>query len=148
MTDRSSSGSQAPDTPLPPLPASSSSTVSPHDVSESIRTLDNAVDAGRQDTAPVTLTLAASPDEQTAETEQAQGQEATTGPVSSNLGSGGGQGSGRNFESEFAELSTEWGGQDDEHQNHVHFVLAAEFNIDKGATLTHQYPFPTGTNEQ
>jgi len=59
-----------------------------------------------------------------------------------------GLGSGRNFESEFAELATECGGPEDEHQNHVHFVLAAEFNIDKGATLAHQYPFPTGTNEQ
>lgn len=27
------------------------------------------------------------------------------------------------------------------------FVLLAEFDIDQGATLTHQYPFPTGTDE-
>jgi hypothetical protein len=30
----------------------------------------------------------------------------------------------------------------------VHFVLLAEFDIDAGATLTHQYPYPTGTDEQ
>jgi hypothetical protein len=30
----------------------------------------------------------------------------------------------------------------------VKFVLLAEFDIDQGATLTHQYPFPTGTDEQ
>ncbi|KAG7553659.1 hypothetical protein FFLO_02944 [Filobasidium floriforme] len=29
----------------------------------------------------------------------------------------------------------------------VKFVLLAEFDIDQGATLTHQYPFPTGTDE-
>ncbi|EIW66750.1 hypothetical protein TREMEDRAFT_45583 [Tremella mesenterica DSM 1558] len=29
----------------------------------------------------------------------------------------------------------------------VHFCLLAEFDIDAGATLTHQYPYPTGTDE-
>lgn len=92
---------------------------------------------------PITIalapgTVAQTLDEQT-ENEQAQ----ETQPATSTIG-----GSGRNFESEFAQLATECGGPEDELQNHVHFVLAAEFNIDKGATLTHQYPFPTGTNEQ
>lgn len=36
-----------------------------------------------------------------------------------------------------------------EHEdNEVHFILSAEFDIDQGATLTHQYPFPTGAREQ
>jgi hypothetical protein len=30
----------------------------------------------------------------------------------------------------------------------VKFILLAEFDIDQGATLSMQYPFPTGTNEQ
>lgn len=30
----------------------------------------------------------------------------------------------------------------------VHFCLLAEFDIDAGATLAHQYPYPTGTDEQ
>jgi hypothetical protein len=30
----------------------------------------------------------------------------------------------------------------------IHFVLLAEFDIDAGATLAHQYPYPTGTDEQ
>lgn len=30
----------------------------------------------------------------------------------------------------------------------VKFILLAEFDIDQGATLTHQYPYPTGTDEQ
>lgn len=30
----------------------------------------------------------------------------------------------------------------------VKFVLLAEFDIDAGATLAQQYPFPTGTDEQ
>lgn len=30
----------------------------------------------------------------------------------------------------------------------VHFCLLAEFDIDAGATLTDQYPHPTGTDEQ
>ncbi|KAE8540973.1 hypothetical protein D1P53_002326 [Cryptococcus gattii VGV] len=29
----------------------------------------------------------------------------------------------------------------------VHFCLLAEFDIDAGATLAHQYPYPTGTDE-
>ncbi|KAG8914716.1 hypothetical protein FRC02_004857, partial [Tulasnella sp. 418] len=31
---------------------------------------------------------------------------------------------------------------------HVSFVLLAEFDIDQGSILAHQYPYPTGTNEQ
>ena len=30
----------------------------------------------------------------------------------------------------------------------VHFCLLAEFDIDAGATLAYQYPYPTGTDEQ
>jgi hypothetical protein len=30
----------------------------------------------------------------------------------------------------------------------VQFCLLAEFDIDAGATLAHQYPYPTGTDEQ
>jgi hypothetical protein len=33
-------------------------------------------------------------------------------------------------------------------EDSVHFVLLAEFDIDAGATLSHQYPYPTGTDEQ
>ncbi|EPQ26928.1 uncharacterized protein PFL1_05563 [Pseudozyma flocculosa PF-1] len=36
---------------------------------------------------------------------------------------------------------------DDESQRHCRFVLLAEFDIDKGSTLSHQYPAPTGYNE-
>ncbi|RSH89393.1 hypothetical protein EHS25_002505 [Saitozyma podzolica] len=32
-------------------------------------------------------------------------------------------------------------------EDSVHFVLLAEFDIDAGATLSHQYPYPTGTDE-
>lgn len=32
--------------------------------------------------------------------------------------------------------------------DHAAFVLLAEFDIDQGSTLAHQYPFPTGTDEQ
>lgn len=28
------------------------------------------------------------------------------------------------------------------------FILLAEFDIDQGSTLAHQYPYPTGTDEQ
>lgn len=31
---------------------------------------------------------------------------------------------------------------------HAAFVLLAEFNIDSGSGLKHQYPHPTGTSEQ
>lgn len=31
---------------------------------------------------------------------------------------------------------------------HVQGILLAEFDIDKGASLTYQYPKPTGTDEQ
>lgn len=30
----------------------------------------------------------------------------------------------------------------------IKFVLLAEFDIDQGATLAYQYPYPTGTDEQ
>lgn len=30
----------------------------------------------------------------------------------------------------------------------VHFVLLAEFDIDLGSTISQQYPYPTGTDEQ
>lgn len=33
-------------------------------------------------------------------------------------------------------------------EDNVHFCLLAEFDIDAGATLSHQYPYPTGTDEQ
>ncbi|KAJ2960119.1 hypothetical protein NQZ79_g4476 [Umbelopsis isabellina] len=35
-----------------------------------------------------------------------------------------------------------------EDAQHVQYILLAEFDIDKGASLTHQYPSDTGTNEQ
>lgn len=31
---------------------------------------------------------------------------------------------------------------------HVSHILLAEFDIDRGSSLTHQYPEPTGTDEQ
>jgi hypothetical protein len=31
---------------------------------------------------------------------------------------------------------------------HVQYILLAEFDIDKGASLTYQYPNETGTDEQ
>ncbi|WVQ78521.1 hypothetical protein IAT38_000607 [Cryptococcus sp. DSM 104549] len=34
-----------------------------------------------------------------------------------------------------------------EQEEAVHFCLLAEFDIDAGATLAHQYPYPTGTDE-
>lgn len=33
-------------------------------------------------------------------------------------------------------------------EDNVHLCLLAEFDIDAGATLSHQYPYPTGTDEQ
>jgi hypothetical protein len=33
-------------------------------------------------------------------------------------------------------------------QPRVDYVLLAEFDIDQGSTLKHQYPAPTGTDEQ
>lgn len=33
-------------------------------------------------------------------------------------------------------------------QPHVDYVFLAEFDIDEGSTLKHQYPAPTGTDEQ
>ena len=35
-----------------------------------------------------------------------------------------------------------------EREDAVHFCLLAEFDIDAGATLAYQYPYPTGTDEQ
>ena len=40
------------------------------------------------------------------------------------------------------------GGGGDSGEDTVHFCLLAEFDIDAGATLAHQYPYPTGTDEQ
>ncbi len=36
----------------------------------------------------------------------------------------------------------------DHDEEPIKFVLLAEFDIDAGATLAQQYPFPTGTDEQ
>ena len=33
-------------------------------------------------------------------------------------------------------------------EQNVQFILLAEFDIDQGSVLSHQYPFPTGTDEQ
>jgi hypothetical protein len=32
--------------------------------------------------------------------------------------------------------------------NHVEYILLAEFDIDKGASLKYQFPAETGTDEQ
>lgn len=40
------------------------------------------------------------------------------------------------------------GAADEPNEDAVHFCLLAEFDIDAGATLAHQYPYPTGTDEQ
>jgi len=32
--------------------------------------------------------------------------------------------------------------------NHINHILVAEFDIDKGSQLTHQYPEKTGIEEQ
>lgn len=40
------------------------------------------------------------------------------------------------------------GADDEPNEDAVHFCLLAEFDIDAGATLAHQYPYPTGTDEQ
>ena len=54
----------------------------------------------------------------------------------------------RDFESEFSH-EVEMDGMDIEAaEDPVHFCLLAEFDIDAGATLAHQYPYPTGTDEQ
>ncbi len=47
--------------------------------------------------------------------------------------------------SEFVEDDAEPG---IEQEDAVHFCLLAEFDIDAGATLAYQYPYPTGTDEQ
>ena len=44
----------------------------------------------------------------------------------------------------FEHVEPDVGGSEDA----VHFCLLAEFDIDAGATLAHQYPYPTGTDEQ
>lgn len=31
---------------------------------------------------------------------------------------------------------------------HASFILLAEFDIDQGSVLSHQYPYPTGVDEQ
>ncbi|ORY28496.1 putative cell polarity protein [Naematelia encephala] len=38
-------------------------------------------------------------------------------------------------------------GEGEDQEDAVHFCLLAEFDIDAGATLAHQYPYPTGTDE-
>ncbi|WVF69207.1 hypothetical protein IAT40_003983 [Kwoniella sp. CBS 6097] len=63
----------------------------------------------------------------------------------------------RDFESELGhdltqdtiELDAGGGGMgvDQEAEEAVHFCLLAEFDIDAGATLAYQYPYPTGTDE-
>ena len=50
----------------------------------------------------------------------------------------------RDIESDLAHLAE--GGEEED--DAVHFCLLAEFDIDAGATLAHQYPYPTGTDEQ
>ncbi|KAL7423106.1 hypothetical protein Q5752_002405 [Cryptotrichosporon argae] len=47
------------------------------------------------------------------------------------------------LESELADLDI----VETEEAEAVHYCLLAEFDIDAGATLAHQYPFPTGTDE-
>ncbi|WWC88583.1 uncharacterized protein L201_003495 [Kwoniella dendrophila CBS 6074] len=39
------------------------------------------------------------------------------------------------------------GNSNNNDEESVHFCLLAEFDIDAGATLAHQYPYPTGTDE-
>ncbi|WWD18449.1 hypothetical protein CI109_102901 [Kwoniella shandongensis] len=61
----------------------------------------------------------------------------------------------RDFESELAHTplneETDFdgirGGAEVEEEEAVHFCLLAEFDIDAGATLAYQYPYPTGTDE-
>lgn len=48
------------------------------------------------------------------------------------------------FEAELSRLDAPEPAKED----NVHFCLLAEFDIDAGATLSHQYPYPTGTDEQ
>jgi len=61
-------------------------------------------------------------------------------------------GRGGTNEAELPRIPTMSSGMDQEptqgEEEPVKFVLLAEFDIDQGATLTHQYPFPTGTDEQ
>ncbi len=33
-------------------------------------------------------------------------------------------------------------------QNHVDYIILAQFDIDKGSVIKHQYPKPTGVDEQ
>ena len=54
----------------------------------------------------------------------------------------------RDFESELGGLSEETFGSIANGEEAVHFCLLAEFDVDAGATLAHQYPYPTGTDEQ
>jgi hypothetical protein len=53
----------------------------------------------------------------------------------------------RDFESELA-LEGDEDDSGEFREDAVHFCLLAEFDIDLGATLAHQYPYPTGTDEQ
>lgn len=55
----------------------------------------------------------------------------------------------RDFESEFGhDAELDMGDGQSASEDAVHFVLLAEFDIDSGATLSVQYPYPTGTDEQ
>lgn len=55
----------------------------------------------------------------------------------------------RDFESEFGhDLDFDTAESQNGNEDAVHFVLLAEFDIDTGATLSNQYPYPTGTDEQ
>jgi len=53
----------------------------------------------------------------------------------------------RDFDNELA-LELEEDDLEEATGDAVHFCLLAEFDIDLGATLAHQYPYPTGTDEQ
>lgn len=53
--------------------------------------------------------------------------------------------SGRRVDRDDEEDDNEIGEGEDEA---VHFVLLAEFDIDLGSTISQQYPYPTGTDEQ
>jgi hypothetical protein len=54
----------------------------------------------------------------------------------------------RDFDTEIVADLTDQVLNDNDGEEAVHFVLLAEFDIDAGATLAHQYPYPTGTDEQ
>ena len=49
---------------------------------------------------------------------------------------------------DIAEFTEDLEDMDLEQEDAVHYCLLAEFDIDAGATLAYQYPYPTGTDEQ